>query len=281
MKKWNILVPVLVVALLLFTFWYGGDVPDQQGWTAEPSTATQSLTPTLETAPQPSVSSTVEPDVDSDVVPDVDSQAAPSPASAPESTDVPIVASVDQQESPEQETDIAPETQVDASLTDVAPEATPLPTEPETATISDTLLTCTLSVRCDTILGHMDWLTAGKVDLVPQDGVIFPETQVTFYEGESVFNVLVRELKGQKIHLEFTNTPLYNSAYIEGIHNLYEFDVGEGSGWMYSVNDWFPNYGCSRYALEDGDVIAWVYTCDLGADVGAGMAGEGQILEQS
>ena len=37
---------------------------------------------------------------------------------------------------------------------------------------------------------------------------------------------------------------------------------------MYKVNGWFPNYGCSRYQVEDGDVICWVYTCDLGADVG-------------
>ena len=37
---------------------------------------------------------------------------------------------------------------------------------------------------------------------------------------------------------------------------------------MYSVNDWFPNYGCSQYQLVDGDVIRWMYTCDLGRDVG-------------
>ena len=40
---------------------------------------------------------------------------------------------------------------------------------------------------------------------------------------------------------------------------------------MYNVNGWFPNYGCSRYALQDGDVIRWRYTCDLGADVGGSM----------
>ena len=70
------------------------------------------------------------------------------------------------------------------------------------------------------------------------------------------------------IHMEFEDTPMYNSAYIEGINNLYEFDCGELSGWMYKVNGWFPNYGCSRYQLKEGDVIEWVYTCDLGVDVG-------------
>ena len=60
--------------------------------------------------------------------------------------------------------------------------------------------------------------------------------------------------------------------YIQGINNLYEFDVGSLSGWMYSVNGWFPNYGCSRYALQYGDVVYWVYTCDLGYDVGGGYS---------
>ena len=59
---------------------------------------------------------------------------------------------------------------------------------------------------------------------------------VTFYEGESVFNVLQRTCKQQKIHMEFSNTPIYNSAYIEGINNLYEFDVGNLSGWMYQAS---------------------------------------------
>ena len=96
--------------------------------------------------------------------------------------------------------------------------------------------------------------------------------KVTFYEGESVFNVLQRELRKAGIHMEFEDTPMYNSAYIEGINNLYEFDCGELSGWMYKVNDWFPNYGCSRYQLKDGDTVCWVYTCDLGYDVGGGYA---------
>lgn len=156
----------------------------------------------------------------------------------------------------------------DKYLTDPVPEGKPAPIEPENAVISDKELTCTLSVRCDTILENIAWLDEEKIDLVPKDGVIYAEQTVTFYDGESVFNLLVREMKRNKIHMEFENTPIYNSAYIEGIGNLYEFDCGELSGWMYRVNDWFPNYGCSRYQLKAGDKVEWVYTCDLGADVG-------------
>lgn len=134
---------------------------------------------------------------------------------------------------------------------------------------------CTLSVRCDTILDHMDWLDPAKRDLVPGDGVLFPATQVRFYDGESVFNVLQRALKQAGVQMEFVNVPLYGSAYLEGIGNLYEFDCGERSGWMYRVNGVFPGYGCSLYLLQPGDGIEWVYTCDLGADVGGGVSQTG------
>ena len=103
--------------------------------------------------------------------------------------------------------------------------------------------------------------------------MLLAATTVAFSQGESVFNVLQRTMKQQKLHLEFVQTPLYNSAYIEGICNLYAFDAGDLSGWMYSVNGVFPNYGCSQYTLQDGDAVCWVYTCDLGADVGAESTG--------
>lgn len=171
---------------------------------------------------------------------------------------------------------IDPDTGKDRYLTDPVPEGKPIPVEPQNSVISDRKLTCTLSVRCDTILNNMEYLDPEKVELVPADGVIFPASRVDFYEGESVFHVLLREMKMNKIHMEFVNTPIYNSAYIEGVNNLYEFDCGELSGWMYKVNGWFPNYGCSRYQLKDGDVVEWVYTCDLGRDVGGYYAAGGE-----
>lgn len=133
--------------------------------------------------------------------------------------------------------------------------------------------TCTVSISCGTILNNMDKCAESKKQFVPEDGVVLPATEVVFSEGESAFDVLQRACKDNKIHLESSFTPVYNSAYIEGIHNLYEFDVGKLSGWMYSVNGWFPNYGCSLYQLKDGDVVEWRYTCDLGDDLGSGMGG--------
>lgn len=165
----------------------------------------------------------------------------------------------------------------DAYQTDPVPADKPKPVEPQDAEVDQQKkLTCTISIRCDTILDNMQNLTPGKEGLVPADGVILSALTVEFSEGESVFDVLLRETKRRRIHMEFVDTPIYNSAYIEGINNLYEKDCGSESGWMYKVNGWFPNYGCSRYQLKDGDVVEWVYTCDLGRDVGNEWSGDWQ-----
>lgn len=131
-----------------------------------------------------------------------------------------------------------------------------------------------IEIRCDTILENMGDLTTGKEEFVPSNGLILPMVEVPFYENETVFEVLNRVCKTANIQIEYSWTPLYGSYYIEGINHLYEFDCGEQSGWMYKVNEWFPNYGCSSYFVEDGDVIVWCFTCKgLGSDVGCDWMG--------
>ena len=140
-----------------------------------------------------------------------------------------------------------------------APEPEP---EPEPA------LTVSLSIYCDTILNNWDNLDPAKAGYVPANGVILTAT-VEITAGETVFDVLKRACSAFGIQLEYSWTPMYNSYYIEGINNLYEFDCGPESGWMYKVDGWFPNYGCSGYTLSGGENIVWCYTCNgLGADVG-------------
>lgn len=134
----------------------------------------------------------------------------------------------------------------------------------------DTPMTCTISISCATILSNTDELGPEKLELVPSDGWILAPVTVEFTAGQSVFDVLLATVKAQAIHMEYQNTPMYETAYIEGIGNLYEFDCGALSGWMYSVNGSFPNYGCSLFALQDGDAVCWLYTCDQGQDVGGG-----------
>ncbi len=127
---------------------------------------------------------------------------------------------------------------------------------------------CTLSISCATVFDNLDMLDEEKIPYIPQNGVIFEKKTVQINEGDTVFDLLLRETKNNGIHLEFTKTPTLNSAYIEGIANIYEFDCGELSGWMYRVNGAFPQYGSSSYTINPDDNIEWVYTCSFGQDVG-------------
>jgi len=268
----------VIVAVLVIAWMQGGGSRggQPQGTASVSPSAVASVAPSEATAPEseaateaateePSAKPT-ESEATATETAEATAQAAATPTAEPTATPVPTPTQVEPTQA------LNPDTGKDKFLTDLVPKGKPLPVEPQDAVIGTTALTCTLSVRCDTILANMSSLNPDKAELVPADGVIFPPTVVTFYEGESVFNVLQREMRRNGIHMEFVNTPIYNSAYIEGIHNLYEFDCGGLSGWMYKVNGWFPNYGCSRYVLQDGDVVEWVYTCDLGRDVGGGGA---------
>ena len=161
----------------------------------------------------------------------------------------------------------------DKYYTDPVPTGKPQPVEPEDQDVNKgQSYTCTFSIECSTILNNLDQLDPDKLEMVPSGGLILKKATVTFYEGESVYDVLQRVCKNNGIHMEASWTPIYNSAYVEGIHNLYEFDCGALSGWMYKVNGWYPNYGSSRYQLKEGDSVEWRYTCDLGNDIGGGYA---------
>lgn len=130
----------------------------------------------------------------------------------------------------------------------------------------DNKTVCTISVNCGEVRENMSDLDPQKQGIIPSDGWMLKPTKAEFEEGESAFDVLERILKKQKIHFEFVKTPAYNSVYIEGIGNLYEFDCGPTSGWRYKVNGEMPMVGCSEYILKAGDTIEFEYTCDYGAD---------------
>ena len=130
-------------------------------------------------------------------------------------------------------------------------------------------VTVTISISCETLSSDMSKLETESIrDYIPEDGWILKDVVYQGTTDNTVFDVLNTVCRNNGVHMEFSFTPVYESNYIEGINYLYEFDGGPLSGWMYKVNGWFPNYGCSSYYLRDGDVIEWVYTCDLGKDVG-------------
>lgn len=136
--------------------------------------------------------------------------------------------------------------------------------------ITEDSQTVTISIRCDTVLDNWDKLDDSlKSDkYVPADGVILPTFRAVLRKGDTVYDIFSRVTRYSKIVTDCVYTVNYSSVYVKGINHLYEFSCGELSGWMYRVNGVFPGYGCSKYVLKGGDVIEWVYTCDLGRDVG-------------
>lgn len=124
---------------------------------------------------------------------------------------------------------------------------------------------CTIVVECSTIFDNMDKLDKAVKDFVPDSGVILEKRTVDILEGDTVYDVLTRELKEENILMEASFTG--SSAYVEGISNIYEFSCGELSGWMYCVNGEYPGKSCSDYTVKNNDVIEWHYTCDLGEDL--------------
>ena len=115
-----------------------------------------------------------------------------------------------------------------------------------------------ISINCQTAVDYPN----SKRD----NGKILGGCQVYVDENATVFDVLKEACKINKIQMDYEGSG--NSVYVKGIDYLYEFDCGDLSGWQYSVNDKFYSVGCNSFIPQNGDTVRWIYTCDLGEDIG-------------
>ena len=90
---------------------------------------------------------------------------------------------------------------------------------------------------------------------------IEPES-ITVPAGSSVRYVL--ELMLNKYNMSYTA----EKGYIQSINDLWEFDNGSKSGWLFIVNKISPQVGCDDYIVNEGDEIQWYYTDDYVNDDG-------------
>ena len=100
-----------------------------------------------------------------------------------------------------------------------------------------------------------------------QKSVYHPLTQFVMNDNETAYTLLLRT---GLVVLTSTNSQ-YNGAYVVSIDGFGELADGPLSGWMYKVNGESPDYSASLYFLKDGDVVEWVYTRDIGEDIGGGF----------
>jgi len=96
-----------------------------------------------------------------------------------------------------------------------------------------------------------------------QAGRVFFEGYFYLYQGETALSLLQRT--GLSLSLR--------GSYVVSIAGLAEFDEGPGSGWMFRVNGAFPQAAATAVPIRDGAIVEWLFTRDLGHDIGGGVDG--------
>ncbi len=114
------------------------------------------------------------------------------------------------------------------------------------------------------------WLLSGcgkgaalscTLSIASEDAMILSETEIGFNEGETVLDILKKATRDAGIQMEYTGVGA--ASYVAGIDNLYEFDRGPESGWLYSVNGEDLSEGAGTYKPAAGDAIAWRYVLQV------------------
>ena len=82
-------------------------------------------------------------------------------------------------------------------------------------------------------------------------------TKITLPKGSHVIDALTKALSIAGI--PYTNE---DGNYISSVKGLSEFDNGEYSGWMYTVNGEYPDLGVDERKVKNGDSIILHYTDD-------------------
>ena len=95
---------------------------------------------------------------------------------------------------------------------------------------------------------------------VSENGKFFPTDEIDLYEGESVFEILSRISKSNRIVVDASGSGEF--AYIKGINGIFQLQHGDLSGWVYTVNGESPSVSCGAYYPKNGDVVSFFYTVD-------------------
>lgn len=100
----------------------------------------------------------------------------------------------------------------------------------------------------------IDASSAGK-------GMLLEDRELRLEEGVNAYEQLIYAARSEGIIID--NRGSERSPYIAGIDNIYEFDCGELSGWVFTVNDKISSVGAGEYILREGDRVCWRYSIYL------------------
>lgn len=98
--------------------------------------------------------------------------------------------------------------------------------------------------------------------------VFFRKQAIKIEPGETAFSLLEKT----NLSLDVDRHTQYG-VYVSGIEGLSEMDEGPESGWLYRVNGVFPSHSSALERVYENDYVEWLYTRDLGKDVGGYMPG--------
>ncbi|MCM3726905.1 DUF4430 domain-containing protein [Neobacillus cucumis] len=93
----------------------------------------------------------------------------------------------------------------------------------------------------------------------PKDrGTILSASKIIIEDGYTIFDVVKQAAKAKGIVVDSTGSGA--TAYIEGIDNIYEFDYGAKSGWVFKHNGASITKSIGVIKVKAGDQIACYYT---------------------
>lgn len=125
------------------------------------------------------------------------------------------------------------------------------------------IISCTIEIRCDNATARKDSITNQGIRYsIPDDGTILEVTTYTGKEGFTVYDVLAAVTAAHNPVIPIVANA--DRSYVSSINNLSEKNVGPQSGWTYRVNGVLPMMAANQYTVKDGDVIKWIYVCQLG-----------------
>jgi len=91
-------------------------------------------------------------------------------------------------------------------------------------------------------------------------GFILTDYTVSLNEYDTVFDVTFSACKDNNILM--SSRGVSAARYVEGIADLYEFDYGPTSGWVFYVNEESASKSSGVYELKEGDVVRWEYVTE-------------------
>lgn len=95
----------------------------------------------------------------------------------------------------------------------------------------------------------------------PKDkGIILPATKISVKDGDTILQVLLHATSSHSPKLQVDYTGSGAMAYVQGIDNIYEFDYGAKSGWLFKQNGVSLTKSVGATKIKAGDRIECYYT---------------------